>query len=355
VTETILIFPAGLPESLRFRAEAEARGVQVVGASSLAFDPAAAAYASWETLPYVHEDGFAPALHALLSRREIAAVYSPHEVSAGVLADALKAVPAVRLIAASPLVAEERAYADLYRRAGDADESGWWMLGPGRPRLAAIERASLHRLVDHIPGMTDLDKMAAMIEAMRHTPSGDLVEIGSWWGRSAALLALLSRRYDLGKVLCVDPWRNDHLVQGVAALDQASARMDADMALNIFQMNLAMLVPGRLNYLRCPSVEGARRYGGGLEVSTEAFGETQYQGDVAFLHIDGNHTYDSVAADTAAWTPHVMRGGWIVFDDYVWAFGDGPRRVGDRYLQDNYDRIELSFVIGTALFVKLTS
>lgn len=58
-------------------------------------------------------------------------------------------------------------------------------------------------------------------------------------------------------------------------------------------------------------------------------------------------------ADAQAWTPHVKPGGWIVFDDYVWAFGDGPRRVGDAFLADDIWRIDLSFVTGAALFVRL--
>jgi hypothetical protein len=354
VTETILVFPAGLPESLRFSAESEARGARVIGASSLAFDAAAGAYGAWENLPYVHEENFAEALGAVVQRLGVQAVYSPHEVVAGVLADVMGTVaPGVRLIAPNPVKAEERAYAERYRRAEQADEALWFTLEGGAPPLTPIERAGLVRLVDTIPGMTDLDKMAAVIEAMRHTPPGDLVEIGSWWGRSAALFTLLARRYGVGKVLCVDPWRSDCLEQGVAVLDHASARLDTDQALRIFQINLSPIAGGDLNYLRATSVDGAARYVPGLEVDTETFGRTCYEGAIAFLHIDGNHAYDNVAADAAAWTPHVKPGGWIVFDDYVWAFGDGPKRVGDAYVEANTDRIDLCFVIGTALFVKL--
>lgn len=356
MTETILVFPAGLPDSLRFRAEAEARGARVIGASSLKFDAAAGAYGAWEILPYVHAEDFAAALGEVARRLKIDAVFSPHEVVAGVLAEVLEsAAPGVRLIAANPLMAEERAYAALHQRAEQACNDQWFALGQGQPPLTAIERAGLVRLVDTIPGMTDLDKVAAIIEAMRYAPSGDVVEIGSWWGRSAALLALLSRRYRLGQVLCVDPWRSDCLDQGVAALDRASARMDTDQALRIFQINLAPIAAGQLNYLRAPSVEAAQSYGPGLKVATETFGETRYEGAIAFLHIDGNHAYDNVAADSAAWTPHMKPGGWVVFDDYVWAFGDGPRRAGDAYLVANADRIELSFVTGTALFIRLRS
>ena len=353
MVETILVFPAGLPDAQRFRAEAQARGAHVIGASSLGFDAAAADYEAWETLPYVHEDGFAQALGEAVRRRGVQAVFSPHEVVSGVLTDVLETVaPGVRLIAPNPALATERAYAALAGRAENC-ESRWFALSDGHPPLTRIERAGLLRLLDTIPGMSDLDKAAALIGAMRHAPEGDVVEIGSWWGRSAALLVMLARRWDIGPVLCVDPWANSHLDQGVAVLDQASARIDAEAAFRIFQINLAPLAGGRLNYLRAPSTEAARAYRSGLTVRTETFGTTTYEGRISLLHIDGNHAYESVAADAEAWVPKVKPGGWIVFDDYVWAFGDGPRLVGDDWLQRLGDKVALSFVIGTALFVKL--
>ena len=157
---------------------------------------------------------------------------------------------------------------------------------PGK-RLSAIERAGLVRLVDTIPGMTDFDKIDAMIEIMPSMPPGDIVEIGSWWGRSAALSLLLARRYGIGPVLCVDPWRNACLDQGVPILDQASARLDADHALDIFRMNLSPLVQGDLNYIRATAAEAAAAYGPGLAVTTESFGTTIFGGTIALLHIDG--------------------------------------------------------------------
>jgi hypothetical protein len=129
--------------------------------------------------------------------------------------------------------------------------------------------------------------------------------------------------------------------------------MDTDEALAIFQINLSPLVRGDLNYLRARSIDGAARYGPGLNLETAAFGRVNYAGEIAVLHIDGNHAYDSVAADAAAWIGYVKPGGWIIFDDYVWAFGDGPAKVGDAFLASDADRIAFSFVMGTALFVQL--
>jgi hypothetical protein len=189
---------------------------------------------------------------------------------------------------------------------------------------------------------------------MPGVPSGDVVEIGSWWGRSAALLLLLARRFDVGPVLCVDPWRSDCLDQGVAVLDRASALLHTDEALAIFQMNLSPLVRGDLNYIRATSTEAAAAYQAGLTVVSEVFGATTYNGRIALLHIDGNHAYAQAEVDVRLWAEHVIPGGWIVIDDYLWAFGDGPKVVGDDFLARNADRISMSFVMGTALFIRLS-
>lgn len=355
---TILVFPAGLPDALRFRAEAEARGDTVIGASSLAFDTAQGAYAHWDFLPFVHDEGFPAALSEVAARRNIDAIYAPHEVVAGRLADIMPEVaPRARLIEASPMRDKERAYRTLREAAEAQGTEDWFAASPftPRPRLSPLQAAGLIRLVDTIPGMCDGEKIAVVMEAMRYAPPGDIVEIGSWWGRSAALFNWLGRHHGVGPMLCVDPWSSAELPQGVAVLDRASAAMDTDEALAIFQMNLGPLAQGDLNYIRARSADAAADYGPGLEVTTATFGKVVYGGRISVLHIDGNHALESVAADAAAWIPHVRPGGWIIFDDYVWAFGDGPRQVGDAFLASDAHRIAFSFVMGTALFVQLAA
>ena len=343
-----------MPDAHRFRQQARSTGRRLLGASSLAFDPAAREYEQWAWLPYVHQAGFGEALKGLVDRHDITAIYSPHQVVSDVLTELLPRIaPDVELVAADPVLNAAAGYRRDLASAEAACQRSALALPPGRAALSAIQRAGLIRLVNTIPGMTDLDKIDAVIDVMRLVPEGDIVEIGSWWGRSASLFLLLSQHYGLGSVLCVDPWRSDCLDQDVAVLDRSSARLDLDEAFAIFQVNLAPLANGRLNYLRATSAEAAPRYRPGFSVTTETFGSSSYTGRIALLHIDGNHSYEQVAADTRAWAAHGQPGGGIIFDDYVWAFGDGPKRVGDAYLADNASRVAISFVMGTALFVQL--
>jgi hypothetical protein len=222
--------------------------------------------------------------------------------------------------------------------------------------MSEIELASLFRHADLIPGMCDHEKIYALYEIARHCASGDIVEIGSWWGKSAFVLARLAHCFEIGNLLCVDPWSNDHMVQHdeKGLVDSWSAQMDAEEALIVFQMNLLPYSLKHVNYLRMPSTDGAKHYRAQCSATTEAFGTTNYRGHIAILHIDGNHSYDAAKADILCWSGFVVRGGWIVFDDYIWPYGDGPQRAGDEFLAENIDRIAVAFVMGSALFIQLS-
>jgi SAM-dependent methyltransferase len=235
---------------------------------------------------------------------------------------------------------EETAYRSLVQRVDTLKPPRFWPAAPGKPPLTALERTGLIRMADAIPGLCGEETMVALIEAMRHAPSGDVVEIGSGRGRSTAMLAWLARRYEIGQVLCIDPWT-----------DVAEAA--ADEALHIFEINLAPLAQGRVNYLRARSIDAAVAYGPGLTVTTEAFGTSVYQGCISVLHIDGAHSEPEVATDCAVWAPHVAPGGWIVFDDDPQASGDGSQRVAAAFAERESARIVARFQAGPATFIQL--
>jgi hypothetical protein len=352
--EAVLVFPGGMSESLEYRDRAKAMGLTVIGASSLDADPAEGSYEAWERLPFINDPGFDAALAAVVERHAVAQVHTPHFVIRKHLLERLGQIaPGARLTTLESPEESERPYRMLRERVAATRPPGFWPAFPPKPALNAVERAGLVRLVDTIPGMCAEEKMHALMETMRHAPAGDVVEIGSWRGRSAALFVLLARRYHVGKVLCIDPWDVAALPQGDDLLDAASAAYDAEESLRIFEINLAPLAEGWLNYIRGVSEDGAARYGPGLTVTTEAFGATAYSGKISVLHIDGNHTLEQVERDTAMWTPHVVPGGWIIFDDYVWGWGDGPRQVADAFVEREDRRIAAHFVAGAALFVQL--
>ena len=339
--EAVLVFPAGTPEGLAYRDRAKARGLRVVGASSLEHDPAEGAYEAWERLPYVHDPSFDKSLADLVKRHGIGAIHTPHFVVWRHLSEHLAEIaPGAELSGGdSP---QEHAYQALRERLQSSRTPCFWPALPGKPALTMLERVALVRLVEAILGPWGDAEMLAAMEAMRHAPAGDVVEIGAGWGRASALLVWLAKRYQIGAVLCIHP-------RAEAADADPS---EPDETLRIFEINLAPLADGQLNYLREPSADAAVAYRAGLTVRTEAFGATAYEGRIAFLHVAASRG-EPVAEDCALWAPRIVPGGWIVFDDYDQGPPDSARRAADTFLAREAGRIAARFQAGGALFIQL--
>ena len=353
---TILIFPAGMPRAIGFLGDCLKRNTKVIGASSLLHDASRELYPDWAFLPYVNDPHFADALVETIAKFGIDKIYSANPVVWRVLSTKLpKLAPKVELLGESPAVEMLASY-----RSSKQVATLLWkhrdflaLSSPAHERMREDEFAALVRHADSIPGMCDHQKLLALAEIFRTAPNGDVVEIGSWWGKSAFILAHLARRYRIGNLLCVDPWSDMHLVQNDTLVDSSSAEISAEEAHSLFVTNLLPYSNGNINFLRMPSVAGAASYRKKKNITTVAFGETQYAWHVSVLHIDGNHSLSAVEEDIKAWSGLVIDGGWIIFDDYKWAYGDGPKTVADAFILRNMQNVDCAFFTGGALFVRM--
>ena len=356
VSKRVLVFPGGMPRALAFLEHAQAEGRSVVGSSSLGHDPAREHYPLWVRLPFVTAPDFDEALRKAIADFGIGSIFTPNAVVWNYLNHSIaRTFPGVTLVNSSPVENEVSPYRKALEFGDGLRREPLPLTADGNPQAAvdALEASALFRHAETIPGMCDHEKIRALFEIFRYSQQGDVVEIGSWWGKSAFILLRLASLYGTGKLLCVDPWSNDCLVQNDEGGLVDQVPVDADEALRIFQLNLLPYAGGSLNTLRQPSVDGAAHYRAGSVIETEVFGRTLYQGKISILHIDGNHSFEAVRADVDAWADMVMPGGWIILDDYVWPYGDGPKRVGDAYLRDHSARIAAAFVMGSALFIQV--
>lgn len=118
-------------------------------------------------------------------------------------------------------------------------------------------------------------------------------EIGVWRGDySQELLSLNPRLHLYG----VDPWRVH------AAYRDHTRQYKLD---NSYEMAKAAVAPygDRCTLIRDFSVSGAK---------------VIPNGSLDFVYIDGNHRYECVVEDLAAWIPKVRVGGIISGHDYAW-------------------------------------
>ncbi|MEW5965590.1 MAG: class I SAM-dependent methyltransferase [Pseudomonadota bacterium] len=350
-----LVFPAVNQAALDYVKAARGRGERVVCAASVANDEVAAVAGELHRLPSIHDADFAARFSALADEHAIGRVLSPvSTVHAFMTRFLAQQRPDLQLIGESPVQQQIAAHRALMARAGRLMPLVE-LCADGVPTLTVREVAGVLRQASLIYGESNDDKLAAMMGIFARAPQGDVVEIGSLMGRSAFVLLYLAWRHRVGPLLTVDPWAAAECAQrdSPAALQHVTDEWDYEVLSEGFMLNL---VPCRADdhaHLRMPSEAGSAVYAGGEPIFSPLGKPVAYSGTIAVIHIDGNHDYAAVKKDCDLWLDRLAPGGWLILDDYVWAHGDGPQRVGDVLLREQSERIEYAFCCGKALFVKL--
>jgi predicted O-methyltransferase YrrM len=183
-----------------------------------------------------------------------------------------------------------------------------------------------------------------MLAAASAHHEADLLEVGSWCGRSAIALGLAARLTGRGAVHCIDlfPERDDWYrnedgtfsmrvqLQGVAVDAYTGQRVWAEA----FERDIRPL------YAKNPSLYAmfqetiATR---GLEQVVKPFRGTlqgflaaapkDFRCRLAFL--DGDHGYEAVCSDISRISERLVPGGWLCFDDAFTTYEGVDRAIRD--------------------------
>lgn len=135
---------------------------------------------------------------------------------------------------------------------------------------------------------------------VRRAKGGEtFVEVGSWLGKSAALMGveIINSDKDI-KFFCVDPWTDG----GPDLRDTKYYKAQVKGVYESFLFNTRKL-QAVLTPLRMTSVEGAQQF---------------EDASVDFIMLDGDHSYEGIRADIDAWLPKMKPGGIMSGDDYLW-------------------------------------
>ncbi|MBL8550319.1 MAG: class I SAM-dependent methyltransferase [Hyphomonadaceae bacterium] len=351
-----LVFPVSTPEGRAYLDAALARREPVVAASCDPCDPIAGK-APWRRLPLVHESGFLPALRALIQEHTVGQMFAgAHMVHAAVSDTVRMHGLDLRIVNASTIETAYARWDDIFARA-ETWRSIILAIEGRAPDLPFL--AGAIRLAFDLFGESYDDKLAAMLACLLSAPGGDIVEIGTLFGRSASvLLAGRALGSAARRVIVFDPWSAEIGAQSDLpdALKAYTARTDFDTIARAFEATFAAIAPqGAFAAFRAASAEGRAWYAGAHDlehVRLKSFDAIAPAGAVALLHIDGNHDSGPAMQDVDLWSPLVAPGGWCVIDDYCWRYGEGPRRAGDALLARWGDKVARAFVVGGCLFVQ---
>jgi predicted O-methyltransferase YrrM len=209
----------------------------------------------------------------------------------------------------------------------------------------------LEDAVKDIPGWSPLDQLMALFTLAYSSShlSGEVLELGSWCGRSAVALGLAAKLSGKGKVHCVDlfPEKNDWYRNAdgtysfAVELDGKRYGAYGDQTVwaepflrdikpvyerfnsTLEAFNLVMAV----NHLNSHVL--AHR------IDLEGFSQ-KVKSDFALrlAFIDGDHSYMAVSKDIEIIERYLVSGGWICFDD-AFSVYDGVNEAIQRNIVDS--------------------
>lgn len=156
-------------------------------------------------------------------------------------------------------------------------------------------KTELHHLIDAfspIEGwLTKKEGLFLYFAAQETGTSGDVVEIGSWKGKSTVCIAKGLQKCGKGKVYAIDPHKGN-----VAKQESRDGRETfSAFTRTIGKVSVAdVVVP---------------------VVATSRHASRHWHKSIRFLFIDGLHDYGSASEDFRLWQNHVSPGGMIAFHD----------------------------------------
>lgn len=134
--------------------------------------------------------------------------------------------------------------------------------------------------------------------AFEADPAGQIIEIGSWHGKSTIWLAAGAQAGRGARVVAIDPHAGTHL-RGVGETT------DGILRANLARAGVADQVT--------------------IVVATSQEAASEWSAPVSLLWIDGDHEYESVRRDVVLWERHLQPDAVVALHDtFVWP---GPERV----------------------------
>jgi predicted O-methyltransferase YrrM len=219
-----------------------------------------------------------------------------------------------------------------------------------KPITTQIEDA-----VRKIPGWSPIDQLLTLFTLASASADldGDILELGSWCGRSAVALGMAVKLSNKGKVHCVDlfPEKQDWYKNEDGTYSFA-VNIDGRLV-GAYGEQTVWVEPYQRDIL--PVYE---RFTGPLEAFRVFINEnalpdfvSPIKGDlesfknssdrslkIRLAFIDGDHSYEAVSKDIALIEDFLIHGGWICFDDAFTSYQGVNEAIKEHIIDSkNYD------------------
>lgn len=206
--------------------------------------------------------------------------------------------------------------------------------------------AQIEALVENVHGWTPIDQLFTLYTLTWTTAAlaGDIVEVGSWCGRSAVVLAAAAKAAGRSKVYCVDlfPEKSDwkQNPDGSYSFDMVidgkhyGGYQEQTVWKEAFESQTGKIYESYNGVFDCFRETIAKR---GMDEVVHP-----HRGDLASLlatqgpgfkcrlaFLDGDHGYGAVCEDIRNIDRHLVPGGWLCFDDAFTCYEGVNRAIAE--------------------------
>ena len=175
---------------------------------------------------------------------------------------------------------------------------------------------SIHQMAEDIDGWLTPAEGEVLFNTAKNLFAGNIVEIGSWKGKSTFYLACGLLQRGKGYIYSVDHHNG--------SFEQRKRTNQPIDTLNTFSENMRTKnVSYIIKTLVMDSITASKNV----------------NDEIGLVFIDGSHDYESIKSDFEAWWPKVQVGGIIAFHDYI--SKDGVGKFVDEIM---YSRLDIEFL-----------
>ena len=160
---------------------------------------------------------------------------------------------------------------------------------------------------------------------------GDVVEVGSWQGKSASFLARAVKESNNGRFYAIDHFKGNTGKEHFYTINNDKSSIKEAFMQNISNVGLKDWV----NLLNMENTQAAKK----LEKQS-----------IRFLFIDGDHTKSGVAKDIKLFFPMLLKGSIVVFDDYFEGFPSLVEAIEELF---EYQEVTKIFYYRHTLVIKI--
>ncbi len=185
--------------------------------------------------------------------------------------------------------------------------------------------------------MADAEALRLYELALDAAVMGPILEIGSYCGRSAAIMGWACKKQD-GVLYSIDHHKGSEEQQPGQAYFDPDLYDDRTNGVNTLPFFRDTLEKAGVTHHVIPMV------------CTSAVAGKMWKTPLSMVFIDGGHSFDAAYSDFSTWSPHLMNDGLLVIHDIFFdpaLGGQAPRQVYETVVKTgNYKELPMTQTLG---------